>query len=63
MHAPWKKSDDKPRQCVKKQRPHFADKGLYIVKDMVFPVLMDGCESWTIEKAEHQKIDVFELRC
>ena len=30
---------------------------------MVFPVLMDGCESWTIKKAEHQKIDAFELWC
>ena len=28
-HAPWKKSYDKPRQCIKKQRRHFADKGLY----------------------------------
>ena len=30
---------------------------------MVFPVVMYGCESWTIEKAEHQRIDVFELWC
>ena len=30
---------------------------------MVFPVLMYGCESWTLKKAEHQKIDVFELWC
>ena len=34
-----------------------------LVKDMVFPVIMYGCESWTIKKAEHQKTDVFELRC
>ena len=31
------------------------------VKAMVFPVVMDGCESWTIKKAEHQRIDAFEL--
>ena len=32
-----------------------------LVKAMVFPVVMYGCESWTIKKAEHQKIDAFEL--
>ena len=32
-----------------------------LVKAMVFPVVMDGCESWTIKKAEHQRIDAFEL--
>ena len=34
-----------------------------VVKAMVFPVAMHGCESWTINKAEHQRIDVFELWC
>ena len=34
-----------------------------LVKVMVFPVVMYGCESWTIKKAEHRKIDVFELWC
>ena len=34
-----------------------------LVKAMVFPVVMYGCESWTIKKAEHQRIDVFELWC
>ena len=34
-----------------------------IVKAMVFPIVMYGCESWTIKKAEHQKIDAFELWC
>ena len=34
-----------------------------IVKAMVFPVVMYGCESWTIKKAEHQRIDPFELWC
>ena len=35
----------------------------HLVKDMVFPVVMYECESWTIKKAEHQKIDAFELWC
>ena len=35
----------------------------HIVKAMVFPVVMYGCESWTVKKAEHQRIDVFELWC
>ena len=34
-----------------------------LVKAMVFPVVMYGCESWTVEKAEHRKIDSFELWC
>ena len=34
-----------------------------IVKPMVFPVVMDGCQSWTIKKAEHRRIDAFELWC
>ena len=33
------------------------------VRAMVFPVVMYGCESWTVKKAEHRKIDAFELRC
>ena len=36
---------------------------VHLVKAMVFPVVMYGCESWTIKKAEHQRIDAFELRC
>ena len=47
---------------LKKQRHHFADKGR-LVKAMVFPVVMYGCESWTINKAERQRIDAFELWC
>ena len=34
-----------------------------LIKSMVFPVVMYGCESWTIKKAEHQRIDAFELWC
>ena len=36
---------------------------IHLVKAMVFPVVMYGCESWTIKKAEHWKIDAFELWC
>ena len=36
---------------------------VYLVKAMVFPVVMYGCESWTVKKVEHQRIDVFELWC
>ena len=35
----------------------------HLVKVMVFPVVMNGCESWTIKKAEHLRIDAFELWC
>ena len=51
-----------PPQHIKKQWHYFADK-LDIVKAMVFPVVMYGCESWTIKKAECQRIDAFELWC
>ena len=34
---------------------------VHLVKDMVFPVVLYGCESWTVNKAEHQRIDAFEL--
>ena len=36
---------------------------VHLVKAMVFPVVMYGCKSWTIKKAEHRRIDAFELRC
>ena len=36
---------------------------VHLVKAMIFPVVMYGCESWTVKKAEHQRIDVFELQC
>ena len=36
---------------------------LRLVKAMVFPVVMCGCESWTVKKAEHRRIDAFELWC
>ena len=36
---------------------------VHLVKAMVFPVVVYGCESWTVNKAEHRRIDAFELRC
>ena len=62
MLSPWKKSYDQPRQHIKKQRHYFADK-VPLVKAMVFPVIMYGCESWTMKNTEHQRIDAFELWC
>jgi len=54
-------NNDKRRQHIKKQRHYFADKGL--VNATFFPVVMYGCETWTIKKAEHRRIDPFELWC
>ena len=62
MFTPWKKSYDQTRQHIKKYRYYFANKGL-LVKAMIFPLVMYGCESLTIKKAEFQRIDAFELRC
>ena len=61
MLAPWKKSYDQPRQHVKKQRHYFTNKDLS--SQSYSPVVMYGCESWTIKKAEHQMINAFELWC
>ena len=62
MLAPWKKSYDKPRQHIKSRDITLLTK-IHLVKAMVFPVVMYGCESWTIKKAERQRIDAFELWC
>ena len=51
---------DQPRQHNEKQT---LPTKIRLVKAMVFPVVMDGCESWTIKKAEHRGIDAFELWC
>ena len=62
--TPWKESYDQFRQHIKKQR-HYFDRHyhkVHLVKAMVFPVVMYGCEIWTIKKAEH-RIDAFELWC
>ena len=61
MLAPWKKSHDQTRQHIKKQRHSTLLTKVRFVKAMVFPVVMYGYESWTIKKAEHRRIDAFEL--
>ena len=48
---------------ILKSRDSILPTKFYLVKAMVFPVVMYGCESWTIRKAEHQIIDAFELWC
>ena len=60
--ASWKESYDKPRECIKKQRHHFAySKGLHNQSYGFFS--SHTGESWTIKKAECQRIDAFELWC
>ena len=60
--APWKKSYDKLKQCVK-SRDIILPTKVCLVKAIVFPIVMYGCESWTKKKAEHKRIDAFELGC
>ena len=62
MIAPWKKSYDKTRQHIENRDITLPTK-VCLVKAMVFPVVMYGYESWTVKKAEHRRIDAFELRC
>ena len=50
--APWKKSYDQHRQHIKSRDINLPTK-VHLVKAMVFPVVMCGCESWTIKKAKH----------
>ena len=50
--TPQKGSYDQPRKHVKKQR-HYLPKKVHLIKAMVFPVVMYGCESWTVKKANH----------
>ena len=57
MLTPWKESYDQPS---KKQRHYFV-KNVCLVKAMLFPLVMYGCESWTTKKAEHRRSDAFEL--
>ena len=65
MLTPWKKSYDPPREHIKKLKSRDITllTKVHIVKAMVFPVVMYGCDSWTIKKAECQRIDAFELWC
>ena len=50
-------------ESMSKSRDITLPTKLCLVKAMVFPVVMNGCESWTIKKAERQRIDAFELWC
>ena len=60
MLTPWKESYDQLREHIKGQRHYFAIR-VHLVKAVVFPVVMYGCESWTIKKAECRRIDAFEM--
>ena len=55
MLTPWKETYDQSRQHVKKQRHYFANK-VRLVKAMVFPLAMYGCESWTKSKLSAKKL-------
>ena len=63
MLAPWKKSYDPNQESILKSRDITLPTKVHIVKAMVFPIVMYECESWTIKKAEHRRIDAFELWC
>ena len=60
MLAPWKKSYDRPRQHIE-NRDNTLPAKVHLVQALVFLVVMYGHESWTIKKAEHWRIDAFEL--
>ena len=62
MLAPWKKTYDQPRQHIKKQRHYFASK-VPSTQGYGFSSSHYGCERFTIKKAEHRRIDAFELWC
>ena len=62
MLTPWKESYDQPDSIFKSRDITLPTK-VHLVKAMFFPVVMYGCESWTVKKAEHRRTDVFELRC
>ena len=62
MLTPWKESYDQPRQHIKSRDVTLSTK-VHLVKAMVFPVVTYGCESWILKKAEHRRIDGFELWC
>ena len=61
MLTPWKESDD--QLSILKSRDITLLTKVHLVKSMVFPMVMYGCESWTMKKAEHRRIDALELWC
>ena len=62
MLTPWKESYDQPRQHIKSIDITFSTK-VRLVKAIVFLVVVHGCESWTLKKAECRRIDAFEPWC
>ena len=56
MLTPWKESYDQPREHIKKQRDITLPTKVHTVKAMDFPVVMFGCESWTIKKASTEEL-------
>ena len=62
MLTPWKKSYDQPSSILQSRDITLLTK-VHLVRAMVFPVVMYGCESWTINQAECWRIDAFELWC
>ena len=63
LHLPFGKKVMTNLDSILKSRDITLSTEVCLVKAMVFPVVMYGCESWSIEKAEHQRIDAFELCC
>ena len=59
--APWKKNHD--QLSILKSRDITLPTKFCLVKAMVFPIVAYACESWTVKKAEHRRIDAFELWC
>ena len=60
---PWKKSYDLDLDSLLKSRDITLTTKVHLVKSMVFPVVIYGCESWTVKKGECRRIDAFELWC
>ena len=62
MLAPWKKSYANLESILKSRDITLPTK-VHLVKAMAFPVVMNGCESWTVKKAERRRIDAFQVWC
>ena len=63
LHQQAKEEKSMTKQRIIKSRDITLPRKVCLVKAMVFPVVMYGCESWTVKRAEHQRIDAFELWC
>ena len=62
MLAPWQENYDKARQPIK-SRDITLPTEIHIINGMIFPVVMYGCEHWTIKKAKHWRTNAFQLGC